>query len=694
MLEELLDSMELFHFIMRIVGEDLSYVELFQDSLGKVLRKRVKRLVDSYSESMRPKSEQEFFKRPEYIQLLEETKTQFRGIIDSIRTNRLLYVQGGGPPARDIPANLSKLIEKTEISIQDVQFLRSIPLDRISFTPELSAYHKAAFKCCLSNDGFIRAFSYSQYLEAPVLIDSNQYFDVMKYVTEIWTKQEVTIEFAGALHTLLVSLNDVINGILDDDIQHAIYKFIEDILVSHNLSLLYVFDPLLKWLPKPFPEENTSRALSKSIFLLKEGSHAHACIILSAIERGATPIENLIDTVRASKPTIAEWSQAIQVEARKYLRALGSKIKEELMNQVLAEFKEICEIPSAIFVFSDFICSHYMNRNSPIYEPLFLSIEKGMLSPSASLELKRMYISICNSPIRLIQALKISKNRELFAKILDFPRMSCTLLSVIYDKSYILVSSSNASERIKKIKELCEVDFETVDVHINAMICSLLYPQVLKEAFKSFFSLSSEEQRTVYASLICGVFACDFTPVPELIGVFPEQSYKTEYSVFTDLAKNLKAEDRCTKLRNALQLNVKVGSKELINLALLFEYVVAKEDQETRIAFERARLRPAEWFSAVGHSLLSSLFKEITKLINRYSESKDDLLVIVWVAYYAVKRLSSKWLDLIDEENFTELAPAFFFPLSVTLGDDEREESKALSEKYQSIYPDIQALTK
>ena len=701
MFEELLDTLELFNFITKMAGEELSYVELYHDTLAKVLRNRVERTINSLPPHLQPKTEQDFLRRPEYYQILEETKSQFRGIIESIKANKLWYSQGSGQIVRETAETLKKLSEQNEFTIQDVQILRSIQVDRICFLPELSLYHISLFKCCLSSENFIRAFCYSQLIDAPTLMDAKQFLEVMNSVISLWSKndQKSTIEFAGAFYHLLVSLSQIVSDLFDDDLQKSLYKLIEESVVSPNFSLLFLFDPLLKWLPRTLPKENFQIIQNESLRLLKGGSCAHACLIFAAISKGVLPHSELLPTIEASKETIDQWPLIVQTEARKKLSTLGSQLNTAVMEPILAIlsdlFRKTSENP--LFIFSDFVFSYFFKTNAPFYEPFFLIIEEQLTKRSTQ-ELNRMYISICENPLRLEQALKVSKHPELFSIVLQYPDISCSFLSILYDQNDILLSSFKVDSIISKITSIYELDQDTVDIQINAMIAALLYPQKVLNLVKNFDSLIAEDQKVIICQIVNAIYAGNFSQTPDFIQYlkfYSDRKYETEFTSFIKSSINLKQQNRYKNVETSYKKGpLKVGSKTMINLSLLFEHVVFSEGGETKIAFLRSKIKPAQWFTVLSQSLLTPLFKDTLKLSSRFQETQNDPLSIVWIAFYCASKMANKWLNIIDNEEFSSLAENIFFPLSEELDENEKENSKILADKYTPAFLEIEKSTK
>ncbi|EAY21943.1 hypothetical protein TVAG_250030 [Trichomonas vaginalis G3] len=688
MLEERLEYLDLFHFVTKLAGEDTSFINMFRDSLSRVLKAKVQRIIQNLSPKVQIKSDQEFVRRPEYTELLQETKTQFYGIINSIKQNHLWFGQGGGINVGDPAEALKQFATKTSYTVQDMVILRSIPIERICFLPELCLYHRALFHACLSDDDFVRSYAFSQILEAPQLMDAKQYFDVMSEVITLWGAEKITIELAGGLHFLLVSLGEVISDILDDEIQLKLYSLIECAITSPNFSYLFIFDPLLKWLSKSFPKENIKRIEDASLELLKNGSHAHACLIFSSISRGFTKYGHLLETVIATKSCIANWPHTVQVETRRHLASLATRIPKDIMKDLLLQISEMLSIPNTIYVYSEFITSYFTNSNADFCEPLFKTL-LNIMAANKTQEIIRMFVALCAHPVRFLNAMTISQDMEIFKCFTDFQKIDFSFYSILFKDSHLLLPKNNSDNIISGISSIVENEVDNASQLNNIMITCMLYPSKLLNTLKNFDSLINEEQKVFVTSLVAAIAAAgNFPQISEYIQLIPVHKFTCDYSEIQNLAKKYSESNIFTGLSASFGSQINIDNN-LIVMSLFFEHIVYSEGSQVLTAFKRAYVKPALWFAAEFVSLFSPLLSEPKDFAQRLSEVKENKVAIVCIAYYLAQKLSPLLFDCIDKEDYFSVPQTAFFPKKFIVDTDEVEFTKKLSEKYSNIYETI-----
>ena len=132
-----------------------------------------------------------------------------------------------------------------------------------------------------------------------------------------------------------------------------------------------------------------------------------------------------------------------------------------------------------------------------------------------------------------------------------------------------------------------------------------------------------------------------------------------------------------------------VGSKKLVECALLFEFTVWSESENLIVSFKRSRISPTEWFAFVCSSLFVTIFNEPVEVLEStlMKFGNESELFFVWFAVAVVKKLSKSWLDLIADENFEELLKMMLFPkISEGFTDDEIQYVMELNKKYQDVF--------
>lgn len=385
--EELLDYLELFHFVVRIIGEDLNFLDIFKNGLAKILRSRVERFISELPSSDRKLSETSFIHSDAYNFLQTQITSQMKMIIDSIRRAKLWIPQGTGGQRSDPGAIISSVIkiEPEKIGIPELAILRSIPTEKLTFSPDLTLYYISLLHATLSPDKFVRSFSYSLLRSAPQLFDPRHFFNVLKEALKFWEvpqdkilqtnsevnsslnenqasdpnsnsnsssnqnvnsslasnsnkddqNVEVTFEFAASLALLLNSLSEIIHSVLDDDIEELLFCLIESIPKSPHFSLLIIFDPSFKWLINTLPIKSFKAVLESSLDMLSSGSFAHLCLVCRAVSHGIIGPDILVPAVKKALPTADKWPKAMRRETRVLFSGLVTRLPQTAITSIL-----------------------------------------------------------------------------------------------------------------------------------------------------------------------------------------------------------------------------------------------------------------------------------------------------------------------------------------------------------------------
>jgi hypothetical protein len=322
--DETLDFLELFHFTVCLIGEDIKFIDMFKGPLVKLLKPRVSRFMASMPNGTC--NNPTFIHGTDYNRLLGQITNQVHQIIDAVRRAKLWFPQGGGPSVGDPVDRIAKVLLSPNHGLAELQILRGINVDKLSYQPELVLYYSALFKSTLSTERFVRLFGYALLRAAPFLYDFRHFFSVLQEALKIWEHQTVTFEFTASLVIVLNSLCDVIHQILEDEVRDLLFGLLESLPKSRNFSLLMVFDPTLKWVTKALPIESLKRVLDTSMDLLAQGFHAHICLITRAISKGIFGFDMVVPALRIALPSINEWSKSTKHEARTLMTTLLAKL--------------------------------------------------------------------------------------------------------------------------------------------------------------------------------------------------------------------------------------------------------------------------------------------------------------------------------------------------------------------------------
>lgn len=424
--EELLDYIELFHFVVRIIGEDLNFLDIFRNGLAKILRSRVERFISELpSTSDHKLNETSFIHSEAYNFLQTQITNQMKSIIDSIRRAKLWIPQGTGGQRSDPGAIISSVIkiEPEKIGITELSILRSIPTEKLTFSPDLTLYYISLLHATLAPDKFVRCFAYSLLRSAPQLFDPRHFFNVLKEALKFWggpqinsprsnleidptitttnntnseqisnqkNNVEVSFEFCASLALLLNSLSEIIHSVLDDDIEELLFSLIESIPKGPYFSTLIIFDSTFKWLIKTLPIESFKSVLNSSLELLETGSFAHLCLICRAVSLGIIGADILVPALKAALPTADKWPKAMLRETRLLFSGLVTRLPSTTITGILdiladqfnkvtgtdLQSKSESRIRVQVIVFSDFVINYMLNTTSPFHSSLFDSVQK------------------------------------------------------------------------------------------------------------------------------------------------------------------------------------------------------------------------------------------------------------------------------------------------------------------------------
>ncbi|OHT09704.1 hypothetical protein TRFO_21327 [Tritrichomonas foetus] len=725
--EDLLDYLELFHFAVRIIGEDLNFLDIFRTGLAKILRSRVERFISELpanAPSTPRLTETSFVHSEAYSQLLTQITNQLRSIIDSIRKAKLWIPQGTGGQHSDPVAIVSNVVDSKKWGIEELHILRSIPTEKLTFSPELTLYYTSLFKASMSSDHFTRLFSYALLRSAPQLFDPRHFFNVLKDALKVWNSQEVTFEFAACLALLMNSICELIQNILDDDIEELIYGLIETIPKSKNFSLLMDFDPTFKWILKSLPMEAIKRVLDSSLDLLKQGSHSHLCLICRSISRGIFGFDVLIPALEASLPFIHEWSKSTRKEAKLLFGTLVTRLPQNVIDEILnllsKTFLNENEGPTAVLVFSDFIINYMLNTTAPFHEELFDSVQKmmqtisnntdynqsksnlidSMFAKNESEAAERIFAALCANPVRFLLSVEKCTDKTIF--YLPYKSSRTTLYNVLFSPNETsLLSNEEVSKSCNnflsfasKIDEIDPLMFSVAQIETYLRVS--LWPAVLHD-FVSKIENPTEEMKYFIIKILYTIAIREATP--DIIYDFSEflslPRFETEYSEMIRTINSI-LEKRPTHFEilkskaptTANEIFI-VGSKTLVGLSLLFQYTIWSEPGSLFACFKRSRINSAEWFAYVSSSLFVSIFENPVEIVEStiLKYSNESPLYFVWFAVVILKKLYQDWLDKIADEDFTELVRLMLYP-KITEGftEDDIVYANELHKKYQEMF--------
>ena len=713
--EELLDSLELFYFAVRLIGEDLNFLDIFRNGLAKILRSRVERFILIHHSNVpsTPRiSETSFVHSESYHQLLGQVTTQLRDNIDSIRKAKLWIPQGAGGHNTDPAAVIASVVDHESFGINELHTLRSVAIDKLTLSPELTIYYNCLFKASMAQDQFTRQFAYAMMRSAPQLFDSRHVFNVLKDALKIWNANQVTFEFAACLALIMNSICDIIHNILDDeDTEQLLYGLIETIPKNKNFSLLIDFDPTFKWILKSLPMEAIKRVLDSSLDQLKNGSYAHLCLICRSISNGIFGFDVLIPALQVSLPSINLWSKSIQREAKVLFGALATRLPQKIINEILnllsntfnGEIKNSQNNPKenaeiAVNVFSDFISNYMLNTTAPFHEKLFDSIQNMLLK---EIDATRIFNALCANPVRLLESVERATNKSIFSK-LQYKVGRKALYKVLFAKNETSLLSqdetvkslNNFFEIIPKLDEVSPLEFSVMDIETCSRIG--LWPSLLPTTANKIETYN--EDLKYYLIQLIYIVAIRETNRDILISLkefIPSLHFECEYSEMVKQINSImeKKPNNFEILKEKASTNIsevlEIGSKTLVTLSLLFQYVIWSEPGYLFVCFKRTRINSTEWFAFIASSLFVTIFNEpipiIEPIILKFM--KESNLYIVWFAVVILRKLHKTWLNALADESFEDITRLMLYPkIMEGFTDEDIQYAISLHQKYQNIF--------
>jgi hypothetical protein len=681
--ENLIDQLDLFHFAVCLIGEDLTFMDLFIAGLAKLLRPRVLRHFSAFARSTL--SEPSIVHTAEYGQLLSAICTQLRQIIDSIKKSDLWIAQGIAGTSQ-----LSKLVNCHTYGPDQLRILHGVAVDQISFTAEIIIYYISLFQASVSGDQFTRLFAYSMIRSAPILYDPRHMIEVLRVVLDIWRVPEATFEFSAALALLLNGICDVIATILDDDLQEQLYQLFETIPNSRNFAMLMHFDPTLKWITKHLPVESLKRVLGGSLARITDGSYADICLVLKGVARGIFGFDAMLSVIELSLRAIREWSAPVKKETRSLLSALAFRLPPEVISSILTflatSLKLQTDASDAIFVFADFVLVHYVRTTAPFHAGFYESLQALILAGKASADIQRMLAAICTNPVRFLRVAQQAKDRRLLESIKTFHSAHLSLYHILFDPKETPILTRNSLQTSLELSEISYISF---------CLRSALHPSIATGLVDSFLGSFDEDVKFKIAEvlLVIALTGREPTLIDQLRKKLFLPKHVCEYSSLLEQIDALTKPTPFSVLRQKMSFEVDVGTKALAELAILFQFVLWSEGKDLYIPFIRTRVHSPEWFMFVASSLFTTLFRDPIQVVEPvvvsfFGESK---LYLVWFAIVMAKRMGPDWLDALADEQMDGFSKRVLYPqMEAGFDETEIELVRQLHAKYQGVFQEIQ----
>ena len=709
--DEQLDYLELFHFVVCIIGEDVNFLGMFKTGLAKLLRNRVARCISESDDPLTELTETKFVNSTTYQKLVSTISAQLHAIVSDIRQEKCWVPQGAGSHGDPVDS-ISKVLDCANYGVEELRILRGIAVDKLTFMPELTLYYEALFRATMSDNKFVRCFSYALIRTAPSIFDSRHFFTILNEALKIWTSRAVTFEFAAALALVLNALCDIIGTVLEDELQELLYQLIEGIPKSQNFSMLMVLDPSLRWITKSLPIASLRRVLSVSLEQLRGGSWAHVCLICRAVTKGIFGFEMLTQALEIAVPHVNAWTIPIKRETRMLLASLVSRLPHGIVTNILGllanALKDETMNQSLVFVFSEFVVINYLKTTAPFHEELFNSLSSMIVKGNRSKDIDRMFAAICGNPVRFLRAIQKAPNVKIFETIRDCHQVHTSLYHVLFAPSESpLLSSDKLTLLVGAFLEHAVMRDEIDEMsqgleHLALGLNACIYPSAIGDLISFVETTADEEMKAKIIQIVYVIALSGRDPkvVRDIRCRLPTVSFVCEYSQFLEgidqcMAKSPSMYELVrAKLAPSAQHITTVGSRILIQLAIMFQIVICHEANSTMVAFHRSRISSPEWFTFACLSLFTTLWKDplavADVMMPLVSESPYYL---VWFALRMALKISEKWTDALADEHFDDLFALVLCPqIDGTLDKDDIEAAKMLHKKYKNVVPEIEAI--
>lgn len=705
--------LELYYFTVSLITENLNPIKYFKSDFVVLIQPIIEKFVAQFP----GQSERQIMSNNAYKTLVQVYVQKMRPIIDTTKQSGLWIPQGGSPTNIDATELIGQVLSSEAADVEQILILRSVKINNLLYSPELTLYYNACLMCCQSPIVIVRLYSYSLLRSAPVIVDLRHLFNVFKVAMDFWQRGPVSFEFCAALFLLLERLSEHRPSPIDANEFNLILSLIENINNSQNFETLMCFDTSLKWMYKLFTQEMLNNVIKNSIEYLKQSHSGDFCIICHCLSVGIGDPSQFLDIVAAALRTVACWAHPIQREARASLAALPLHHSTAISDGIIDIIASVLEQPPQIseptlFIFAEFLSSYYLGTSAPLKMNLLKSL-LGIMKQNEGKrnlphDIRNIIVAICSNPVRLLEVLSnINESRTIIINIISgVDKWSNSLMTTLAAfPSYVITSESDAKSAAKNLREKMlsiedkENNFYNVRLHKDLPLLVSIYPGEIRKLVENLNETFDEDFKYIVIELftIVTLQGRIASECRDLLQLLPKTNYESDYSnLVKTIEETLKRpksvfEELSSHIDDGLSQFLVVGSASHTAASLLFEHVVWQENSDSLVVCKRLQLRPASWFASALASLFSSIVKEptqgLTKLIDSAAKSPERL---VWIGYIIFNRIIPLLKEILTNETFYLLPKYSLYPqLEFEPTQEELNKIEEMQTKYK---PALQSL--
>lgn len=705
--------LELYYFTVSLITDNPNPIKYFKSDFVVLMQPIIEKFVAQFP----GQSERQIMSNNAYKTLVQLYVQKMRPIIDTTKQSGLWIPQGGAPASVDATELIGQVLSSESADVEQILILRSVRINNLLYSPELTLYYNACIMCCQSPIVIVRLYSYSLLRSAPVIVDLRHLFNVFKVAMEFWQRGPVSFEFCAALYMLLERLSEHRPSPIDANEFNLILALLENINNSQNFETLMCFDTSLKWMYKLFTKEMLKNVIKNSVEYLKQGHSGDFCIICHCLSLGIGNPDQFLDIVSAALRTVACWAHPIQREARSSLAALPLNHSTGNSDGIIDIIASVLEQPPQIseptlFIFAEFLSSYYLGTSAPLKMNLLKSL-LGIMKQNEGKrnlphDIRNIIVAICSNPVRLLEVLSsTNESRSIIINIISgVDKWSNSLMTTLAaSPSYVITSESDAKGAAKALREKMlsiedkDSNAYNVRLHKDLPLLVSIYPGEVKKLVENLTDTFDEDFKYLVLELftiVClqGRIASDCRDIAQSL---PKPRYECDYSsllnIINETTKKTKSvfEELSSHIDDGLSQFLVVGSASHTAASLLFEHVVWREGGDALVVCKRLQLRPATWFASALASLFSSIVstpsKGLVSLIDSAAKSPERL---VWIGYTIFKRIIPLLKDVLTNEQWNLLPKYCLYP---QIEFDPTTEELAKIEEMQTNYkPALQAL--
>lgn len=703
--------LELFYFTLSLINESMDPLQYFKSDFIILQKPFIEKLVAQFPEQ----TENQIYQTPQYKQLVSKCISDMSKIIGTLKQSGLWVPQGSYTVSNDAIELIEQVLNSKYIDADQVLILRSVKINQLIYSPELTLYYNACISCTQSPIIIVRLCGYALLRLAPVIHDLRHLFNVFKVIISIWNSSPVSFEFCAVFHLLLERFSKHRPSQFDANEYDLINQMLEDIHISPNFETLMCFDPTLKWMYKCLSTESITKVFDTSLKSLESGNSGDFCIICHSLSNGIGSFDIFLKAVETALEKVAEWAYPIKKEARTALGVLPLRRLKDIQPEVLdivapALNQQPKNAQPSFYIFAEFLISYYNNTNSPINETLvhgLINILTSSTGQSLPNDVKNIIISICSNPVRLMKVLELvpSQKSDLIA-LLNNVKYKSTLASILCNtNSYSMLSESEVKNAFKMLREKSlsceEIEYNSYSkrLMIDLPYYSYLRPDEFKKIAEKLTTITNEEMIR-YVIELCAVvtFVGRHEEIYQsILEYLPENRYKCQHTELTDrirAAINRNEKNNHYKLKDNIDSSLyqflTIDSASNTAVALLFEHVIWSEGGLPLVIFKRLSMRPADWASFAISSLFASIVSDtdsVKEMINMNQKSPSNL---VWVSIILFSRVAEHIMECLAAEDFENMIRHVFYTnIDFSVTNSEMERFKELDTKYQDTLQQI-----